>query len=165
MQNCWNCGRKAYETCSGCHRARYCGTFCQHRHWETHHLTCRPSTAAASVVGADPASVSVSSDRSASGAASSGSSHRRTRQPSMSPDFSEPVDTKPPRRISSPSRSVQDLVAVDARRRSRSPPAGRNGGSGRSRSRLSSSSPSSGTNGEMALRQAGVVDMAVSQMA
>lgn len=46
-QNCWNCGRKAYETCSGCHRARYCGTFCQHRHWETHHSTCRPVAASA----------------------------------------------------------------------------------------------------------------------
>ena len=46
VQNCWNCGRKAYETCSGCHRARYCGTFCQHRHWETHHLTCKPNQSA-----------------------------------------------------------------------------------------------------------------------
>jgi len=48
VQNCWNCGRKAYETCSGCHRARYCGTFCQHRHWETHHLTCKSTTARSS---------------------------------------------------------------------------------------------------------------------
>ena len=47
VQNCWNCGRKAYETCSGCHRARYCGTFCQHRHWETHHLTCKPNNQSA----------------------------------------------------------------------------------------------------------------------
>lgn len=47
VQNCWNCGRKAYETCSGCHRARYCGTFCQHRHWEAHHLTCKPNQSTA----------------------------------------------------------------------------------------------------------------------
>lgn len=58
-ENCWNCGRKAYETCSGCHRARYCGTFCQHRHWETHHLTCKPSrTAATSTTAAATPTVS-----------------------------------------------------------------------------------------------------------
>ncbi|KAK7880547.1 hypothetical protein WMY93_032818 [Mugilogobius chulae] len=31
---CWNCGRKASETCSGCNAARYCGSFCQHKDWE-----------------------------------------------------------------------------------------------------------------------------------
>ncbi|XP_019325949.1 PREDICTED: protein CBFA2T3 [Aptenodytes forsteri] len=30
-ESCWNCGRKASETCSGCNTARYCGSFCQHR--------------------------------------------------------------------------------------------------------------------------------------
>lgn len=34
---CWNCGRKANETCSGCNLARYCGSFCQHKDWEQHH--------------------------------------------------------------------------------------------------------------------------------
>lgn len=41
-QNCWNCGRKASETCSGCSAARYCGSFCQHKDWERHHLICSP---------------------------------------------------------------------------------------------------------------------------
>uniref|UniRef100_A0A1A8FDK5 Core-binding factor, runt domain, alpha subunit 2, translocated to, 2 n=1 Tax=Nothobranchius korthausae TaxID=1143690 RepID=A0A1A8FDK5_9TELE len=40
---CWNCGRKASETCSGCNAARYCGSFCQHKDWERHHLICSPS--------------------------------------------------------------------------------------------------------------------------
>uniref|UniRef100_A0A803Y6S7 MYND-type domain-containing protein n=1 Tax=Meleagris gallopavo TaxID=9103 RepID=A0A803Y6S7_MELGA len=39
-QNCWNCGRKASETCSGCNTARYCGSFCQHKDWEKHHHIC-----------------------------------------------------------------------------------------------------------------------------
>lgn len=44
-QNCWNCGRKANETCSGCNVARYCGAFCQHKDWENHHRVCgQPST-------------------------------------------------------------------------------------------------------------------------
>nr|XP_015101721.1 protein CBFA2T3 [Vicugna pacos] len=36
-ESCWNCGRKASETCSGCNAARYCGSFCQHKDWEKHH--------------------------------------------------------------------------------------------------------------------------------
>ncbi|CAH0597093.1 unnamed protein product [Chrysodeixis includens] len=41
QQNCcWNCGRKAQETCSGCNAARYCGAFCQHKDWENHHQVC-----------------------------------------------------------------------------------------------------------------------------
>ncbi|RWS28718.1 protein CBFA2T1-like protein [Leptotrombidium deliense] len=39
-ENCWNCGRKATETCSGCNVARYCGAFCQHKDWENHHRSC-----------------------------------------------------------------------------------------------------------------------------
>ncbi|XP_044061779.1 protein CBFA2T3 isoform X7 [Siniperca chuatsi] len=39
-QSCWNCGRKASETCSGCNTARYCGSFCQHKDWEKHHHVC-----------------------------------------------------------------------------------------------------------------------------
>ncbi|XP_039264825.2 protein CBFA2T2-like isoform X2 [Styela clava] len=41
-ENCWNCGRKAQETCSGCNVARYCGSFCQHKDWENHHKVCGP---------------------------------------------------------------------------------------------------------------------------
>ncbi|KAB0804766.1 hypothetical protein PPYR_01736 [Photinus pyralis] len=40
QSSCWNCGRKAHETCSGCNVARYCGPFCQHKDWETHHQAC-----------------------------------------------------------------------------------------------------------------------------
>uniref|UniRef100_A0A8D2J436 CBFA2/RUNX1 partner transcriptional co-repressor 3 n=1 Tax=Varanus komodoensis TaxID=61221 RepID=A0A8D2J436_VARKO len=39
-ESCWNCGRKASETCSGCNSARYCGSFCQHKDWEKHHHVC-----------------------------------------------------------------------------------------------------------------------------
>ncbi|XP_035703816.1 protein CBFA2T1 isoform X2 [Folsomia candida] len=41
---CWNCGRKAHETCSGCNTARYCSSFCQHKDWESHHSVCKSST-------------------------------------------------------------------------------------------------------------------------
>ncbi|GAA6078006.1 protein CBFA2T1 isoform X1 [Tachysurus ichikawai] len=40
LASCWNCGRKASETCSGCNTARYCGSFCQHKDWEKHHHVC-----------------------------------------------------------------------------------------------------------------------------
>nr|XP_022913721.1 protein CBFA2T1 isoform X2 [Onthophagus taurus] len=40
QNSCWNCGRKAHETCSGCNIARYCGPFCQHKDWENHHQVC-----------------------------------------------------------------------------------------------------------------------------
>ncbi|XP_048402173.1 protein CBFA2T1-like [Stegostoma tigrinum] len=39
-EGCWNCGQKASETCSGCNMARYCDSFCQHKHWEKHHRLC-----------------------------------------------------------------------------------------------------------------------------
>ncbi|KAL5286682.1 CBFA2T2 family protein [Megaselia abdita] len=42
-QACWNCGRKASETCSGCNLAKYCGAFCQHKDWEHHHQVCGTS--------------------------------------------------------------------------------------------------------------------------
>ncbi|XP_029346274.1 protein CBFA2T3 isoform X1 [Acyrthosiphon pisum] len=45
--SCWNCGRKANETCSGCNTAQYCSSFCQHKDWETHHQTCCVHSAAA----------------------------------------------------------------------------------------------------------------------
>ncbi|KAK3085902.1 hypothetical protein FSP39_010261 [Pinctada imbricata] len=43
-ESCWNCGRKASETCSGCNVARYCGSFCQHKDWENHHHVCGKSS-------------------------------------------------------------------------------------------------------------------------
>lgn len=39
-ESCWNCGRRATETCSGCNKARYCGTFCQHKDWGSHMHQC-----------------------------------------------------------------------------------------------------------------------------
>lgn len=45
IQACWNCGRKANETCSGCNLARYCGSFCQHKDWEQHHQACGTNAA------------------------------------------------------------------------------------------------------------------------
>lgn len=45
QQACWNCGRKANETCSGCNLARYCGSFCQHKDWEQHHQACGTNAA------------------------------------------------------------------------------------------------------------------------
>ncbi|BFZ19146.1 hypothetical protein BsWGS_22185 [Bradybaena similaris] len=39
-ESCWNCGRRASETCSGCSMARYCGSFCQHKDWDNHHHVC-----------------------------------------------------------------------------------------------------------------------------
>ncbi|NWS61961.1 MTG16 protein, partial [Chunga burmeisteri] len=36
-ESCWNCGRKASETCSGCNTPPHCGSFCQHKDWEKHH--------------------------------------------------------------------------------------------------------------------------------
>lgn len=39
-ESCLNCGRKANETCSGCNTARYCGSFCQHKDWESHQKDC-----------------------------------------------------------------------------------------------------------------------------
>ncbi|CAF4432765.1 unnamed protein product, partial [Adineta steineri] len=40
IKQCWHCGRKAIETCSGCNIARYCGQYCQHRDWELHQKLC-----------------------------------------------------------------------------------------------------------------------------
>ncbi|XP_076333826.1 protein CBFA2T3-like isoform X2 [Tachypleus tridentatus] len=60
--SCWNCGRKANETCSGCNTARYCGTFCQHRDWENHHRicgkgTCGSQATSSTTVSPDPSKV------------------------------------------------------------------------------------------------------------
>ncbi|XP_069491816.1 protein CBFA2T3 isoform X2 [Ambystoma mexicanum] len=61
-ESCWNCGRKASETCSGCNTARYCGSFCQHKDWEKHHHVCGQSlqglhsTPSTTTTGVTPAS-------------------------------------------------------------------------------------------------------------
>lgn len=38
LKNCWNCGRRAADTCSGCQKAKYCSQFCQQKHWEHGHF-------------------------------------------------------------------------------------------------------------------------------
>ena len=44
LESCWNCGRKASETCGGCRQAKYCSQFCQHKNWEwIHHKQCMAS--------------------------------------------------------------------------------------------------------------------------
>ncbi|KAL3214941.1 hypothetical protein MRX96_034311 [Rhipicephalus microplus] len=53
-ENCWNCGRKANETCSGCNVARYCGAFCQHKDWENHHRVCGQPSSSPSSSGGGP---------------------------------------------------------------------------------------------------------------
>nr|XP_025038297.1 protein CBFA2T3 [Pelodiscus sinensis] len=56
-ESCWNCGRKASETCSGCNTARYCGSFCQHKDWEKHHHVCgQPLQGLQASAGAAPSS-------------------------------------------------------------------------------------------------------------
>lgn len=78
---CWNCGRRANETCSGCNVARYCSTFCQHKHWEVHHKICgRVSqlmlAAAAAAAGSTTSSGSIiDHHRTEMGGASPSSSH------------------------------------------------------------------------------------------
>ncbi|KAK7175701.1 hypothetical protein R3I93_000079 [Phoxinus phoxinus] len=66
-ESCWNCGRKASETCSGCNTARYCGSFCQHKDWEKHHHVCSQGLTGSSVVPiGTPSSTSSSSSSSSS---------------------------------------------------------------------------------------------------
>ncbi|OWK16120.1 hypothetical protein Celaphus_00004051 [Cervus elaphus hippelaphus] len=54
LTSCWNCGRKASETCSGCNAARYCGSFCQHKDWEKHHHVCGQSLQGPAAAVAEP---------------------------------------------------------------------------------------------------------------
>ncbi|XP_006860166.1 PREDICTED: protein CBFA2T3 [Chrysochloris asiatica] len=53
-ESCWNCGRKASETCSGCNVARYCGSFCQHKDWEKHHHVCGQGLQGPTAMGTNP---------------------------------------------------------------------------------------------------------------
>lgn len=69
LKACWNCGRKAHETCSGCNMARYCSSFCQHKDWENHHSVCGR---------AGPSSSSISSSTAAAAALAAGEQRERT---------------------------------------------------------------------------------------
>ncbi|KAM5263913.1 protein CBFA2T3 isoform 1-T1 [Ctenodactylus gundi] len=73
-ESCWNCGRKASETCSGCNAARYCGSFCQHKDWEKHHHVCGQSLQGPTATVADPLPVQPDASTSPSEAGSAGPS-------------------------------------------------------------------------------------------
>ncbi|KAJ6657190.1 hypothetical protein lerEdw1_002779 [Lerista edwardsae] len=101
-ESCWNCGRKASETCSGCNTARYCGSFCQHKDWEKHHHVCGQTLAGAAssagaglgVAAAQPDVVAVST--SIPGVAAAGSlsdSSSATASRSGTPATPAPLDT------------------------------------------------------------------------
>ncbi|XP_061893771.1 protein CBFA2T2 isoform X2 [Entelurus aequoreus] len=89
---CWNCGRKASETCSGCNAARYCGSFCQHKDWERHHLICSPG------LQAQPKPVSAIPAARASPAGLAG-----IKAPDSAPSVSSPGAEKAASRSSTPS--------------------------------------------------------------
>lgn len=64
LQACWNCGRKATDTCSGCNEAKYCGAFCQQKDWESHHENCGKNAAAANLAPENLSTVNESSESS-----------------------------------------------------------------------------------------------------
>lgn len=90
-ESCWNCGRKASETCSGCNAARYCGSFCQHKDWEKHHHVCGQSLQGPAAAVADPLPGQPDATASPSEAGSAGPSRP------CSPGPSVPLDTAVPR--------------------------------------------------------------------
>ncbi|XP_071817358.1 protein CBFA2T2-like isoform X6 [Apostichopus japonicus] len=128
-ENCWNCGRKANETCSGCNTARYCGSFCQHKDWENHHRMCsqycnqqsKPGSSNNNKVGI-PETTSASSSSSSSSTTATTTSCKigtapptvalmRTSPPSASPTGSHHSTSSP--RNNSPNR--QPLTVEGAR--------------------------------------------------
>ncbi|XP_069843952.1 protein CBFA2T3 isoform X1 [Dipodomys merriami] len=90
-ESCWNCGRKASETCSGCNAARYCGSFCQHKDWEKHHHVCGQSLQGPAAAVADPLPGQPDATASPSEAGSAGPSRP------CSPGLPGPLDAAVPR--------------------------------------------------------------------
>nr|XP_016852908.1 PREDICTED: protein CBFA2T3 isoform X3 [Anolis carolinensis] len=93
-ESCWNCGRKASETCSGCNTARYCGSFCQHKDWEKHHHVCglqASGTPAATTAQPDTASAGANVVGTAAGSPGDSSSAAASR--SDTPATPVPLDT------------------------------------------------------------------------
>ncbi|XP_022520859.1 protein CBFA2T3 isoform X1 [Astyanax mexicanus] len=86
-ESCWNCGRKASETCSGCNTARYCGSFCQHKDWEKHHHVCGqglqglPGSSSGVPLGAGTPSSSSTSNSSSSSSSSIPPTHSESNPP------------------------------------------------------------------------------------
>ncbi|XP_028818992.1 protein CBFA2T1 isoform X2 [Denticeps clupeoides] len=92
-ESCWNCGRKASETCSGCNTARYCGSFCQHKDWEKHHHVCG-QTLQAQQQSETPATVSSSATPS-SGAGSPADTPAAATPRSATPGTPSTIETTP----------------------------------------------------------------------
>lgn len=93
VQSCWNCGRKASETCSGCNTARYCGSFCQHKDWEKHHHVCG-QTLQAQQQGETPATISSSATPS-SGTGSPADTPSAATPRSATPGTPSAIETTP----------------------------------------------------------------------
>ncbi|XP_055288661.1 protein CBFA2T1 isoform X4 [Moschus berezovskii] len=91
-ESCWNCGRKASETCSGCNAARYCGSFCQHKDWEKHHHICGQTLQAQQQGDAPAASSSVTPS---SGAASPMDTPPAATPRSTTPGTPSTIETTP----------------------------------------------------------------------
>ncbi|XP_025422228.1 protein CBFA2T1 [Sipha flava] len=87
--SCWNCGRKAQETCSGCNTAQYCSSFCQHKDWETHHQTCCVhSTAATSCIATTTSTTATATTTSTAGGAVATLTASKKQQPPPPPPSS-----------------------------------------------------------------------------
>ncbi|XP_022254577.1 protein CBFA2T1-like isoform X1 [Limulus polyphemus] len=82
-ENCWNCGRKANETCSGCNVARYCGSFCQHKDWENHHRMCGQGSSLATVTSEISHVTQVTTSISTISSTTPISSGKRSRSPTV----------------------------------------------------------------------------------
>ncbi|XP_067905081.1 protein CBFA2T1 isoform X6 [Heterodontus francisci] len=87
-ESCWNCGRKANETCSGCNTARYCGSFCQHKDWEKHHHVCEQNAQGLQSTSAATNSPSISSSSLSSATNSPSISSSRLSAATNSPSIS-----------------------------------------------------------------------------
>uniref|UniRef100_UPI00398ED0A0 protein CBFA2T1 isoform X2 n=1 Tax=Pristiophorus japonicus TaxID=55135 RepID=UPI00398ED0A0 len=97
-ESCWNCGRKASETCSGCNTARYCGSFCQHKDWEKHHHVCGQNVQGLKSSSTAPSSPSASQAQpdgiaTSGGAVSPGDTRSTSASRSVSPPTPIPGET------------------------------------------------------------------------
>ncbi|XP_064640734.1 protein CBFA2T1-like isoform X3 [Lineus longissimus] len=102
-ESCWNCGRKANETCSGCNVARYCGSFCQHKDWENHHRVCGQQTQVTRE--AQAAAVTAAANQQPGAA----TAPRTSPPPQVSSQVDRSSNTPP---ISSPANSVTSVASA-----------------------------------------------------
>uniref|UniRef100_A0A665U6N7 RUNX1 partner transcriptional co-repressor 1 n=1 Tax=Echeneis naucrates TaxID=173247 RepID=A0A665U6N7_ECHNA len=94
-ESCWNCGRKASETCSGCNTARYCGSFCQHKDWEKHHHVCGQTLQAQQQQTPAPISSSACTPSSGTGSPAATPPAATTRSSTPSTPSSSALDSTP----------------------------------------------------------------------